>query len=136
MSAQPLPMAGQAAAHPEAVEAMKAEVRELALDFLPYLALLPLLTVWSYLLDGLFIGATRAREMRDAMLIALALALPLAWWLQGQGNHGLWLAFLAFMGLRSIVLGSYAWHLNRRELWFPLPVSGEIADAQRASPAE
>src|SRR5690606_13430916 len=75
-----------------------AEVRELALIFLPYLAMLPLLAVWSYLLDGLFIGATRAREMRDAMLIALALALPLAWWLQSLGNHGLWLAFLAFMG--------------------------------------
>jgi len=74
--------------------------------------------VWSYLLDGLFIGATRAREMRDAMLIALALALPLAWWLQGLGNHGLWLAFLAFMGLRSLVLAGYAWQLSRRDLWF------------------
>lgn len=95
-----------------------AEVRELALTFLPYLALLPLLAVWSYLLDGLFIGATRAREMRDAMLIALALALPLAWWLQGLGNHGLWLAFLAFMGLRSLVLAGYAWQLSRRDLWF------------------
>ncbi|ARS47562.1 XRE family transcriptional regulator [Ectopseudomonas mendocina] len=95
-----------------------AEVRELALSYLPYLALLPLLTVWSYLLDGLFIGATRAREMRDAMLIALALSLPLGWWLKGLGNHGLWLAFLAFMGLRSLVLASYAWQLSRRDLWF------------------
>lgn len=95
-----------------------AEVREMALGFLPYLAVLPLLAVWSYLLDGLFIGATRAREMRDAMLIALALALPLGWALQGLGNHGLWLAFLAFMALRSLVLGGYAWHLSRRDAWF------------------
>ena len=109
------------------------EIRVLAQVFLPYLAVLPLLAVWSYLLDGLFIGATRAREMRDAMLIALALSLPLAWWLQSLGNHGLWLAFLAFMGLRSLVLGGYAWNMNRRNLWFP---PGEITDAQCAATRE
>lgn len=94
-----------------------AEVRQVAYRYLPYLALLPLLGVWSYLLDGLFIGATRAREMRDAMLGALAVALPLGWALQGLGNHGLWLAFLAFMALRALWLGVFAWRLNRRDGW-------------------
>ncbi len=74
-----------------------AGVREVAYAYLPYLACLPLLGMWSYLLDGLFIGATRAREMRNAMLVAVAASLPLGWLLQGLGNHGLWLAFLAFM---------------------------------------
>ncbi|MDV7213416.1 MATE family efflux transporter, partial [Azotobacter beijerinckii] len=83
-------------------------VRALAESYLPYLAALPLIAVWSYLLDGLFVGATRAREMRDAMLLAVALALPLAWLLQGFGNHGLWLAFLAFMALRALVMGLFA----------------------------
>ncbi|OHC11286.1 MAG: MATE family efflux transporter [Pseudomonadales bacterium GWC1_66_9] len=83
-------------------------VRELAEAYLPYLAALPPVAVWSYLLDGLFIGATRAREMRDAMLLAVALALPLAWLLQGFGNHGLWLAFLAFMALRALAMGLLA----------------------------
>lgn len=94
-----------------------AEVRAIAHAHLPFLAALPLLAVWSYLLDGLFIGATRAREMRDAMLLALALALPLAWWLQGLGNAGLWLAFLAFMALRSLTLGASAWRIERRGGW-------------------
>ena len=93
-------------------------VRTLALDYLPYLALLPLLAVWSYLLDGLFIGATRAREMRNAMLLAVGLSLPLAWWLQAFGNHGLWLAFLCFMLLRSLCLGVYAYQLTRDDRWF------------------
>ncbi len=93
-------------------------VRETAFVYLPYLALLPLLAVWSYLLDGLFIGATRAREMRDAMLLALLLTLPLAWALQPLGNHGLWLSFLAFMALRSLCLASYAYRLNRAGQWF------------------
>ena len=99
-----------------------ARVRATAIDYLPYLALLPLLGVWSYLLDGLFIGATRAREMRDAMLLALLLSLPLAWWLQPLGNHGLWLALLSFMALRGLCLGGYAWRLTRHNLWFgPAP---------------
>jgi MATE family multidrug resistance protein len=93
-------------------------VREAAFTSLPYLALLPLIAVWSYLLDGLFIGATRAREMRDAMLLALLLSLPLAWALQPLGNQGLWLAFLAFMGLRSLCLVSYAYRLTRTDQWF------------------
>jgi MATE family multidrug resistance protein len=100
-----------------------AVVRDHALDYLPYLALLPLIAVSSYLLDGLFIGATRAREMRDAMLLALLLALPLAWALQPLGNHGLWLAFLAFMGLRSLCLGGYAYRLTRLDQWFATPSS-------------
>lgn len=93
------------------------EVREVAYQYLPYLALLPLITVWSYLLDGLFIGATRAREMRDAMLVALLLGLPLAWSLRELDNHGLWLAFLAFMLLRGLCLGYSAWQLQRRQAW-------------------
>ena len=99
-------------------------VREAAFAYLPYLALLPLIAVWSYLLDGLFIGATRAREMRDAMLLALLLSLPLAWALQPLGNQGLWLAFLAFMGLRSLCLGGYAYRLTRADQWFAPSQSG------------
>jgi MATE family multidrug resistance protein len=94
-----------------------AEVRDVALVYLPYLAALPMLSVWSYLLDGLFIGATRAREMRDAMLLAVALALPLAWALQSLGNHGLWLAFLGFMLLRGLLLGAQGWRLARADAW-------------------
>lgn len=94
-----------------------ASVREAAYPYLPYLALLPLVAVWSYLLDGLFIGATRAREMRNAMLLSVALAAPLAWAASGFGNHGLWMAFLLFMGLRAVTLGWVGWRLQREDGW-------------------
>jgi Na+-driven multidrug efflux pump len=58
-------------------------VRDTAFIYLPYLAALPLIAVGSYLLDGLFIGATRAREMRNGMLLTVMLLLPFAWALQG-----------------------------------------------------
>ncbi|MGE1083357.1 MATE family efflux transporter [Pseudomonas shirazensis] len=94
-----------------------ASVREAAYPYLPYLAVLPLIAVWSYLLDGLFIGATRAREMRNAMLLSLLLAAPLAWMASSYGNHGLWLAFLGFMTLRGVTLGWVGWCMQREERW-------------------
>ncbi|WP_295481615.1 MATE family efflux transporter [uncultured Pseudomonas sp.] len=94
-----------------------ASVRAAAYPYLPYLALLPLVAVWSYLLDGLFIGATRAREMRNAMLVSVAIALPVAFALRGLGNHGLWLAFLGFMGLRAVTLGWVGWRLRSQDRW-------------------
>ena len=92
-------------------------VRETADIYLPYLAVLPLIAVWSYLLDGLFIGATRAREMRDGMLLTVMLVLPIAWALQGLGNHGLWITFLLFMAVRSLILGAIAWWLSTQNRW-------------------
>jgi MATE family multidrug resistance protein len=93
-------------------------VRETAFIYLPYLAALPLVAVWSYLLDGLFIGATRAREMRNAMVLSVVLVAPMAWFAQGLGNHGLWLTFMVFMLLRGATLGILARRLNRSNGWF------------------
>ena len=97
------------------------EVRQTAFIYLPYLAALPLIAVWSYLLDGLFIGATRAREMRNGMLLSVLILLPFAWALQGLGNHGLWLTFLLFMALRSLTLWAIAWRLNKQDRWLTGP---------------
>ncbi|WP_430304332.1 MATE family efflux transporter [Pseudomonas mosselii] len=94
-----------------------ASVREAAYPYLPYLAVLPLVAVWSYLLDGLFIGATRAREMRNAMLVSVVIALPVAVVMRGFGNHGLWLAFLLCRARRGVPLGWVGWGLQQRDRW-------------------
>src|SRR5699024_9233584 len=65
-------------------------VRITAYASLKWLALLPLVAVWSYLLDGLFVGATRGREMRDSMLASALGFVALAWLLRPLGNQGLW----------------------------------------------
>lgn len=81
-------------------------VRVLALRYLPWAMMLPVLSVWSFQLDGVFIGATRAPELRDSMLISFAVFLGLALVLQRLwGNHGLWCAFCCFMAMRGIMLG-------------------------------
>lgn len=90
------------------------EVRATTADFLPWAIVTPLISIWSYQLDGIFIGATRGRDMRNAMLIsfsfyvvALALLVPL--W----SNHGLWLAFTLFMVVRAATLAAYYPRLAR-----------------------
>jgi MATE family multidrug resistance protein len=99
-------------------------VRAVAYRALPWLAALPLVGVWSYLLDGLFIGATRAREMRDGMLLSTLLFAALAWACRGWGNDGLWFAFLAFMAMRALSLGTIALRLHHRRAWIPTPAAG------------
>ena len=81
------------------------EVRAVASDYLPWVVLLPLVAVWSFLLDGVFIGATRGRDMRNAMLAMLVVYVPVALVLwQVMGNHGLWLAIYVMMALRALTL--------------------------------
>ena len=81
-------------------------VRQLAREFLPWVVFGPVYSVWSYLLDGVFVGATRAADMRNmailASLVFLGSAAVLVPWL---GNHGLWLAYFIFMVTRSTTLG-------------------------------
>ncbi|EIZ80807.1 putative cation efflux pump [Novosphingobium sp. Rr 2-17] len=66
-----------------------------------WLALLPMLGVASFVLDGVFIGAGWTRAMALTMTAALALYLGLLWALAGMGNDGLWIAFIAFFLARA-----------------------------------
>lgn len=79
------------------------EIRETTLRYLPWMVASPLVSVWAFLYDGVFVGATRAREMRDIMLASTFLVFVPAWYLlQSFGNDGLWLAFLVFMASRGL----------------------------------
>lgn len=86
------------------------EVRATAAIYLPWMVVMPLIAVWSYLLDGVFIGTTSIAAMRNSIFIGLAAYLPTWWLAQGLGNHGLWLAFMAFTCVRSAVLIGYYRH--------------------------
>ena len=81
------------------------EVRALARKFLPYAAATPLLAVLAFEMDGVFIGATWSRDMRNMMLLSAAVfALLLVLLVPSYGNHGLWVALLVFLTLRGATL--------------------------------
>lgn len=81
-------------------------VRAEARVFLPYMIAAPLLGCASWMLDGVFIGATRSRDMRNMMamsfMIYVASVIALLPWL---GNHGLWISLLVSFVARGITLG-------------------------------
>ncbi len=66
------------------------------------------------MLDGIFIGATRSREMRNAMIVSVA-AYGLALYLlePALGNHGLWLSLMILMLARAVTLGAYFPRIRR-----------------------
>lgn len=89
-------------------------VREVARYYLPYCALAPVLGFAAYQLDGIFIGTTRTREMRNAGVMAVLIYLGAHFVLQPQfGGAGIWMAFLIYYVARAITLGFYLPSIHR-----------------------
>lgn len=85
-----------------------AETRALASQFLPWAALTPITGVLAFQMDGVFIGATWSRDMRNMMLVSLLaflVVLPLL--VNPFGNHGLWAALHVFLVIRGLSLLAY-----------------------------
>ena len=82
----------------------KPEVVTQAQPYHIYMILIPLITFAAFLWDGVYIGATAARAIRNTMLIAaIGVFLPASLILMPRfGNHGLWVAFLLFMVARGL----------------------------------
>jgi MATE family multidrug resistance protein len=81
------------------------DVRATAMVYLPYAALTPVVGTLAFQMDGVFIGATWSRDMRNMMLLSVAVYLA-AWWLMAPilGITGLWIALLIFLGVRGLAL--------------------------------
>jgi len=79
-------------------------VRAVAREYLPWAALAPLIGVWCFQLDGIFIGAPRTADMRNAMLVSLLIFLAAWYLLRPFGNHGLWAALYVHYAARAITL--------------------------------
>ena len=81
------------------------EVREAARACLPWLVVFPLIGVASYMFDGIFIGATCTRLMRDTMIVSVAVyAVALLLLVPPFGNHGLWASFLVLNATRALTM--------------------------------
>ncbi|MER5171690.1 MATE family efflux transporter [Thioclava kandeliae] len=97
------------------VMAQAGEVRSVARDYLPWLVVMPLVSVGSYILDGIFIGATQTRAMRNAMIVTVTIYACLLYVMVPLwGNHGLWGALMVLNFLRALTLGGLYPGLERR----------------------
>lgn len=89
-------------------------VVEQARPYYLYMILIPVITFAAFLWDGIYIGATAAKEIRNTMIIASLLVFLPAWYflMPLYGNHGLWIAFLLFMVARGVSMTVMA-----RRIW-------------------
>lgn len=71
-----------------------------------YMAVIPLITFAAFIWDGIYIGATASKAIRNTMIIATILVFIPSWYLLTPrfGNHGLWVAFLCFMTARGVAM--------------------------------
>jgi MATE family multidrug resistance protein len=103
------------------------EVRAAARVYLPYMIAAPIVGVAAWMLDGIFIGATRTRDMRNMMIVSAVVyfltVIPLMALFQ---NHGLWLALLLNFVVRGGTLG---WKYPALEAEADRPASGPGAAA-------
>ncbi len=90
-------------------------VRAAARDYLPFVVVLTVLGVACYMLDGIFIGATGTREMRNTVILSVAIYFAVIWALVPvYGNVALWSAFALLNVLRGVFLWLFYPGLERR----------------------
>lgn len=80
-------------------------VRLAAKDLLPWMIAAPLIGIAAWMLDGIFIGATRTADMRNMAAISMLIYFAAVWIFQDHGNDGLWMALLVSLAARGITLG-------------------------------
>ncbi len=79
------------------------DVRIEARKFLIYAAAAPLAGVLAYAFDGVYIGATWTRDLRNLMVLTLVLYFAVWAALIPFGNTGLWVSFVVFLGVRGLL---------------------------------
>ncbi|MCV2868282.1 MATE family efflux transporter [Defluviimonas sp. WL0002] len=102
-------------AGPGIIDLMTTEphVRIDARSYLPWVAVAPVIGIASWMFDGIFIGATRAREMRNSAAISVLVYAVAVVVLSGWGNHGLWAALMVMNVTRAVTLGAVYGRVER-----------------------
>ena len=91
------------------------DVRETARAYLPWAALAPFLGTICFQFDGIFTGAMATRDMRNMMIVSLAIFMAAWWVLEARyGNHGLWAALNIFFVARGVTFATRMPGIERR----------------------
>jgi MATE family multidrug resistance protein len=87
------------------VMAKATDVQSVARTYLPWMVAAPLIGCVAWMMDGIFIGATQSRDMRNMMVVSFVIYWIAVWGLMPiWGNHGLWAALLISFLARGVTL--------------------------------
>ncbi len=81
-----------------------------AKPYMFWVVLVPIITFSAFIWDGIYVGATASKAMRNSMLVITTLIFLPAYYIFEPiiGNNGLWLAMMLFMGARGLILSLMA----------------------------
>ncbi len=105
-----------------------AGVLEAARPYLPWVVAIPLISFPAFLWDGIYIGATSSRGMRNTMIFSTLVVFFPVWYFtrHALGNHSLWLALILFLISRGLTMALLA-----KRYIFTLPKTSHHAHHQR-----
>ena len=84
------------------------DIKNLSFSYSYWVVVIPFISCFCFQFDGIFIGASQTKEMRNAMIISVASFIIISMYLTKYfGNHGLWFSLMCFMVLRSLTLKFY-----------------------------
>ena len=91
------------------------DIKNLSLSNSYWVVLIPFLSSFCYQIDGIFIGASQTKELRNAMIVSVGMYIVCALFLaETLGNLGLWVSLSIFFGLRALSLFFYLPRIYRR----------------------
>ena len=91
-------------------------IRDTAIEYLPWVLLLPVTASAGFWLDGIFVGATWGTAMRNTMLASVGVFFMLWVCSRGWDNHGLWLTMNGFMAARGVFMAWVLWGRRRHHV--------------------
>ena len=90
-------------------------IKFISYEYAIWACTIPIIACFSYQFDGIFIGASQTKEMRNAMVISVLIFVIISLYLSKIfGNHGLWFSIMSFMALRSFTLRFYFSNIMRK----------------------
>ena len=90
-------------------------IREISFSYSYWAIIIPFAASFCFLFDGIFIGASQTRELRNAMIISVAIYIFVSFFLIASfGNTGLWLSLCIFFIARALTLFSYMGRIYQR----------------------
>jgi len=97
------------------------DIKQAMNEYSTILVLLPLLSHWCFLLDGVFVGLSKGAAMRNTMLVSTCLVFVPVWYaFNAFGNIALWFAMLSFLSSRGIAQGAYYYYWYYLKAGIPL----------------
>jgi MATE family multidrug resistance protein len=95
------------------------EVLSTAQQYVVWVIWIPVISVWSYLCDGIFVGSAQSQAMFHSVWTAL-LAMLSTWYIVGDSadNHHLWMAYWVFCLVRALVACWIYWRISVHQLWW------------------